>query len=133
VVGKPHVEVGRHLAQLHEGALHVAEDVGHLLGGPQLELPVEVGLPGGGGERSPGPVQREVGPGPPADPGQLQPPSGPRGAPHRRRSGLARPVAPPGAHRRNGEPGGRRGEHRHHARTHRPAPPSFRAVHGRGA
>ena len=39
VVGQPDVEVRRHLAELHEGALHAAERLGDLLGGAQLELP----------------------------------------------------------------------------------------------
>ena len=44
-LGQALVEVARHLAELHQGALHVPEDLGDLLGGPQLELGVELLAP----------------------------------------------------------------------------------------
>ena len=73
VVGQPDVEVRRHLAQLHEGALHAAERLGHLLGGAQLERLVELGLALGRGEHPSGLVDGEAGAGPAAHPGQLGP------------------------------------------------------------
>ena len=74
VVRQPGVEVRRHLAQLHEGAFHVAEHLGHLVGRPQLEPPVELDPAFGAGKGPPGTVEREVGAGPSAHPGQRDPP-----------------------------------------------------------
>ena len=71
VVGQPDVEVRRHLAELHEGALHAAERLGDLLGRAQLERLVELGLPLGRGEHPAGPVDGEAGAGAAAHPGQL--------------------------------------------------------------
>ncbi len=42
VLGQSLVEVAGHLAQLHQGALHLAQGLGHLLGGLQLERGVEL-------------------------------------------------------------------------------------------
>ena len=60
VLGEPLVEVAGHLAQLHQGALHLAQRLGHLLGGPQLEGGVERLAPLGVGEHPPGPVGRRT-------------------------------------------------------------------------
>ena len=49
--GQAVVEVAGHLADLHQGALHVAEALGDLLGAAQLALVVELGPPLGGGEQ----------------------------------------------------------------------------------
>ncbi len=57
-LGQALVEVARHLADLHQRALHVAERVGDLLRRPQLVLGVELLPPIGGREHSPGAVQR---------------------------------------------------------------------------
>jgi hypothetical protein len=54
----PLVEVAGHLAELHHGALHVAERLGDGLRGLQLERGVELDLAIGGGEGPPGAVQR---------------------------------------------------------------------------
>ena len=65
-LGQALVEVGGHLAQLHQGPLHVAEGGGHVLGGAHLELGVEGLAPLGRGEGAPGPVAgvADRGPGP---------------------------------------------------------------------
>ena len=107
VVGQPDVEVRRHLAQLHEGALHAAERLGDLLGRAQLELLVELGLALGRGEHPAGPVDGEAGAGPAAHPGQLGAALA-AGAGHHRGSGRRRPggVSPlRSARARRGPPG----------------------------
>ncbi len=57
VLGQALVEVAGHLAELHHGALHVAEGLGDGLRRLQLELGVELALALGRGERPAGPVQ----------------------------------------------------------------------------
>ena len=44
-LGQPVVEVAGHLTNLHQGALHVAEALGDLLGGAQLSLGVDLHAP----------------------------------------------------------------------------------------
>ena len=56
VLGQALVEVAGHLAELHQGALHVPERLGDLLGGAQLELGVELLAAAGVGEHLAGPV-----------------------------------------------------------------------------
>src|SRR3546814_203879 len=60
VVGHALVEVAGHLAELHHGALHVAERLGDRLRRLQLELVVEVLLALSRGERTARPVQRPL-------------------------------------------------------------------------
>ena len=77
--GQPVVEVARHLPDLHQGALHVAETLGDVLGGAQLELLVELDSALGAGEQLAGVRGRE------------------RPIRCRRPCGPARDFAPPGS------------------------------------
>jgi hypothetical protein len=136
VVGQADVEVRRHLAQLHERALHAAQRLGHLLGRPQLELPVQLGLALGAREGPPGPVDGEVRPRPPAEAGQLGSPLAPGLAPDRPLLGLAGRGPAPGGD--DGGPGGcgpGGGEHGDQPPPPRPAPARVATPgsHGRSA
>ena len=89
-LGQALVEVAGHLAELHHGALHVAERLGHLLGGLQLAGLVDGLAALGVGEHAAGPV------GGPAAAGLGD------GAGQQRPSRCARPVAPERARSRAG-------------------------------
>jgi hypothetical protein len=85
-------------------ALHVAEGLRHLVRRAQLEAPVELDPALGAGKGPPGPVECEVGAGPPTQPGQLQPPPV-SGAGRDRRAIVAaarHPAVPPGPGDRGG-------------------------------
>ncbi len=70
VLRQPLVEVAGHLPDLHQGALHLAEHLGHLLGRPHLEGRVELAATLGIGEHPPGPMGGVRAPGPSPQPGQ---------------------------------------------------------------
>ena len=136
MVGEADVQVGRHLAELHEGALHVAEGLGHLGGGAQLELLVELGVAMGAGEHPAGPVEGEVGSRPAPDPGQLGPALVAGATPDGTRPGPGAGPAPRGVPAARCAPDQGRGDR--HAGGHqgaaerRPADRGCQLRHGRG-
>ncbi len=71
-LGQPVVEIARHLAELHERALQLAERVGDVGRGPQLVLRVELGAAFGRRSRAARGVHDLTGPGLRSDGGEMR-------------------------------------------------------------